>query len=156
MLTSVFPNPSALWAGFRRCVFVHRPNLRESTTAIPLGITSDVHIPMQRDDKQRQREPSRRLQGRAPADYTTTGFGAQGYVPGESLTHCMGSATTSDLKAQRAAKSQCCAAWSSKRHSTLQGTRENTNGLARQIATVTSGCAAFPHQVVVCTVALVH
>ena len=69
--TSVFSDPSALWAGFCRCVFVHRLNLRESTTAIPLGITSDVRIPTQQDDKQRQREPSRRLQGRAPTDYTT-------------------------------------------------------------------------------------
>ena len=42
--------------------------------------------------------------------YTTTGFRASGYVPGEPQTHCVGSAEKTTLEAQHAVMSQrlCC------------------------------------------------
>ena len=81
-------------------------------------------------------ELSGRLETRAPADYTTTGFGAQGDLPGETTTHCVGGAVKSDHDAQRVATSQGGAAWSIRRQSTLDDLAENAKELVCEEVTV--------------------
>ena len=74
-------------------------------------------------------EPSGRLRTRTPVDYTTTGFGAQGYLPGEMRMHYVGSTVKSDYNAQRVATSQGSVAQSRRRQVTLEDVQENVKEL---------------------------
>ena len=91
---------------------------------------------MLRSDKPMHSELSGRPRTRAPADYMTTGFGAQGYLPGETLTHCVGGAATSDHEAQRLATPQGDVAWSIRRQSTLEDLAENAKEVVCEKPTV--------------------
>ena len=59
------------------------------------------------------------IRNKGPVESTTTGFRAQGYVPRESETYCVGSAKNKNLATQCTKKLQGCAVWSRKRQSTL-------------------------------------
>ena len=47
---------------------------------------------------------------RAPAEFTTTGFGASGYVPGEAPTHCVGSVVKSSPRLTCCEDAKLCCA----------------------------------------------
>ena len=138
MSTNQSPNSSALRAFLRRCVrttFVQFPRVYDRAS---LGRNIGRFIIVLQSDKPAHCEPSGRLKTRAPADYTTTGFGAEGYLPGETTTHCVGGAVKADHDAQRVATSHGGAAWSRIRQSTLEDLVENAKRLAKESTTVSS------------------
>ena len=117
---------------------VHSLNPRESTTAYHQSQNIGRLLFVLQSDKPAHSEPSGRSRTRAPADYTTTGFGAQGYLPGETITHCVGGATKCDHKVQRVATSQGGAAWRQRRQLTVEDVTENAKELVGKKTTVTS------------------